>query len=260
MNRYIVYILRTEESDVKYVGVTNGELKKRLTKHYYDVNHHRTKNIHKINWFIKNKGKIIIEKIDESDNHIDMLNKEKYWISYYRDKGYNLINKTDGGQGCYGYRHDEETLSKISGINNHRWGIPNLRNKDLLGKKVEYSKDGVNWTLFNSIKDASKFTGKTNRFVRNMCGCNYVRFNGDCYFRYLGSDFKNPRNELKRDQSIRKKKVEAIIKDKTFLFDSASDAADYFGLKRCKIVMVCNGVRNKTGGIVFRYKEKNIKF
>lgn len=49
-------------------------------------------------------------------------------------------------------------------------------------------------------------------------------------------------------------------KDRVFLFDSASDAADYFGLKRCKIVMVCNGVRNKTGGIVFRYKEKNIKF
>ena len=36
--------------------------------------------------------------------------------------GIDLVNKTDGGDGCCGYKHTEETLDKMRGINNHNFG------------------------------------------------------------------------------------------------------------------------------------------
>lgn len=56
--------------------------------------------------------KPIIELIEEVDNSI-WQEREKYWISKYS----NLINLTEGGDGCLGFLHDEETRIKC-GLHN----------------------------------------------------------------------------------------------------------------------------------------------
>ena len=74
-------------------------------------------------------------------------------------------------------------------------------------------------------------------------------------FRYYGSEVIVNRNRKKNDQSIRKKEVEVYYKNNWVSFESAKDAADYFNLKREKIVMVCNWKINHTGGLIYRYKK-----
>jgi len=253
--KYKVYILKNINSNlVKYVGITSGTLKSRLSKHYNSIKLENNKNKHKINWFNNNKGLIIIEKIEEFDDAQVAFEREKYWINYYRNKGINLINKTDGGEGCLGYKHDEETLKKMSGCNNHRFGKPNLINKDKLGRMVEYSIDGKKWILYKSMRDASKETGVTFRFIKKMCEGNYVD-ERSYYFRYHNDIVKGKKIRNKIDNSHRMKKVEAYLDGKYIIFDCAASAAQHFNLKREKIVMVCNGKRNHTGGIIFRYKK-----
>jgi hypothetical protein len=247
---YKIYILRTLDDETpKYVGITSGKLNTRLNNHLHDIKRESCKNYHKKNWLSKYK------QIDSTNSIEEMKEKEIFYIKKYRDAGIKLLNATDGGDGTYGYKHSKETIEKISGENNGKFGKPNLNNKEKLGKKVEYSKDGENWTLFNSIRDASKYTGVTHRFIKNMCDGNYTT-DRKYYFRYHGDLFNQKKSRKKADQSIRKKKVEVYYNDNWLTFESAKEAAIYFNLKREKIVMVCNEKRNHTGGLIFRYKKE----
>lgn len=249
---YKVYKISGLDNVVKYIGVTSKSLKERLNKHINDVKTSRTKNLHKKNWFNDNINNLNIELIESYSTIEDCYCAEIYWISYYRNKGINLINKTDGGEGCYGYKHSEETLKKISGSNNHRWGKPNLINKEILGKKIEYSIDGINWILFNSITDAKKKLNISNRTIKNICDGNYVH-KSTYFFRYYGDVFKEPRKRNKNNQSIRKKKIEAFIDNNWIVYDSSIDASENLGIDRSKIILVCQGSRLTAGGYKFRY-------
>ena len=253
-----VYVLKDKEGNVKYVGITSESLERRLKGHYYSVKSIRTKNKHKISWFNNNHGSITIEEIERHEDR-DMANKrEIYWISKYREMGVNLINKTDGGEGNVGFKHSEETIELISGANNHRYGKPNLINKELFGVNIEYSTNGVDWILFESIREACVETGIPHRFIKNMCEGDYTT-ERDYMFRYEGSDFKNPRKVKFKDQSVRKKQVEVLMDGIWVLFDCANSVVDLLGVSRPKVVCVCNGSRSTTGGYKMKYKGEEYK-
>lgn len=45
----------------------------------------------------------------------DKINeRERFWIAEYRSLGFNLTNLTDGGEGCKGRKHSEETKALMS--------------------------------------------------------------------------------------------------------------------------------------------------
>lgn len=108
-----IYILKDPLSgDVKYCGKTNN-IKVRLAGHLKD----RRYNKEKYQWIfdIKSKGlKPILEVIDiVDDDNWDFW--EKYWISQLKTWGFNLFNKTDGGEySVTGFKHTDETKKKIS--------------------------------------------------------------------------------------------------------------------------------------------------
>jgi predicted GIY-YIG superfamily endonuclease len=252
---YKVYRISGLDNIVKYVGITKYSLTKRLYRHVYDSKNGITKNIHKIKWFNKNMNCINIELIEEVNNISDAFEREKYWISFYRNNGINLINKTNGGEGCYGYKHTIETIENMTGCNNHRWNKPNLINREKLGRKVEYSLDGENWILYSSIREASLKLNLGFRTIKNICEGNYTFLS--YYFRYFGEEFKLNRPRKKNDQSIRKVKIEAFISGEWVLYESSRDASEILSLNRSKIVSVCSGKRLTTGGYRFRYYEKD---
>jgi hypothetical protein len=255
---YRIYILRTlDDKTPRYVGITTGKLNTRLNKHLHDIKRESCKNYHKKNWLSKYKESVVIEQIDQADSIEDLKEKEIFYIKKYRESGIKLLNATDGGDGSYGYKHTEEVIKNMSGENNHRWGKPNLYNKERFGKKIEYSKDGKNWILFNSIREAALNTNISFRTIKNICEGDYTIFTN--YFRYNGESFKGKRVRKKNDQSIRKIKVEAFVNDEWILYKSAKEAAESLNVNRSKIVLVCNGKRLTTGGFKFRYKGVNKK-
>nr|DAH00668.1 MAG TPA: intron associated endonuclease [Crassvirales sp.] len=105
-----IYVLKHPDTlEVRYVGKTVRSLSRRLGNHIANAKGNKH-NKHLSNWILKilSTGKRpIIELIEECDSD-NWEDREKYWISHYT----NLINLTEGGDGCLGFMHDTETRKK----------------------------------------------------------------------------------------------------------------------------------------------------
>lgn len=114
-----IYILKHPDTlEVRYVGKTVRSLSRRLGNHI-DNAKRRKHNKHLSNWILNilsNGKRPIIELIEEVDNSV-WQERERYWITQYP----NLINLTEGGDGCKGFLHDEVTKIKC--------GLPNIGRK-----------------------------------------------------------------------------------------------------------------------------------
>lgn len=101
--------------DVKYVGITQYGLSRRLGEHLRKPTNHLTKN-----WFneLKLKGyKPIIKLIKECDDYESLLKSEIEEIKRCKDKNINILNLSDGGNinPMFGKTHSEDIRKKISG-------------------------------------------------------------------------------------------------------------------------------------------------
>lgn len=112
--RALIYSLsHPETGEIRYVGMTFGTLKNRLSAH---ISRARQKidNTHKSNWIRKilrqeMRPKIEMLELAPVGKHIE---REKWWIKKFGRK--NLVNSTDGGEGMLGYKHTDEAKKKIS--------------------------------------------------------------------------------------------------------------------------------------------------
>lgn len=73
----------------------------------------------------------IIEKCKEDD----LLEREKYWIKFY-DSFNNGYNQTEGGEGCLGYKHNNEAKEKMKKIKREQF--QDIRNREKLSKAHEF--------------------------------------------------------------------------------------------------------------------------
>ena len=240
---YKIYILRlTNDSIPRYVGITSGDLSKRLVRHIHDIKRESCKNIHKKNWISKYRNDIIIEQIDTAISIDDMKNKEIYYIKKFRDSGIDLINATDGGDGSYGYKHLPESIIKMSGINNHMYG----------------KKHTPDW-IENAKKRVPHNKGKRGEQIACNKGIPCSDEMRERLVNYRMGTHDSDETKLKKSKSsksyLRKKPIECLIDNKWVEFKSASDAANHLNLIREKIILVCKGNRNHTGGYKFRYKN-----
>jgi group I intron endonuclease len=120
MNREVYIYILSYNDDIRYVGRTFN-LNKRLKQH---INESNKNNTHKSNWIRKVKN-INIEIVDvcSEDNYSFW---EQHYISLYRSWGFNLLNKTIGGEGLTGYRHTNKfkiwKSNSMIGEKNHFYG------------------------------------------------------------------------------------------------------------------------------------------
>ena len=107
----VIYGLADPNSrELRYIGKTSKSLKQRLNGHIRD-----NSKCHRVNW-IKGLMKIglmpeifVIEETTE-----DYWEREERWfINYFRAIGCNLTNGTDGGEGSYGFKHNQEAKDKL---------------------------------------------------------------------------------------------------------------------------------------------------
>ncbi len=131
-----IYSLEYPIGNIRYIGKADNP-KKRLENHIKEAKH-RNKN-HKDNWINSLTESPILNIIEET-TYEHWQNRESYWINFYKEKGFDLVNGTDGGEGSNGFKgrtHSKETkdilsklamgrifsqenINKISGENNCR--------------------------------------------------------------------------------------------------------------------------------------------
>lgn len=96
MEKIYIYSLKNPiTNEIRYIGKT-GDLHRRLQNH---ISHSKNLNTRVGNWIkslIKDNLLPIIEIIEECNEDI-WQEKEIYWIKYYKDLGYNLVNYSKGG-------------------------------------------------------------------------------------------------------------------------------------------------------------------
>ena len=173
-----IYILIDPISNqVRYVGKTNN-VSQRYKAHLNRARKHQT---HKKNWIdkLKKEGlKPIIEIIDEVPIN-NWQYWETYWISQFRTWGFDLINYTNGGDGCtfanqtsfkkghkswLGKNHSEETKKKI-GENNYWTGKESINRK----KVKQLTLDGNLIKVWDCILDAEKGTKSASSKIVSCC-------------------------------------------------------------------------------------------
>ena len=173
-NIYVLIDPRTNE--VRYVGKANN-ISQRYQAHLNRARKHQT---HKKNWLkqLKREGlKPIIEVIDVVP--IDEWQYwETYWISQMKQWGFNLVNYTNGGDGCtfanhtsfknghkiwLGKKHSEESKNKIS--ENH-W----QKNKAAYNRKkvVQMDLEGNLIKIWDFIQQAAN---ETNSIPTKIVAC-----------------------------------------------------------------------------------------
>lgn len=109
-----IYGMYDQDDSIRYVGKTICTLEKRRGEHIGEATRGRHRN-HRINWLrlcISQNYIPVIRLIEEVNGNGSF--EERYWIKYYRDAGFDLVNETDGGDGQVGYRHTDEAKQKIS--------------------------------------------------------------------------------------------------------------------------------------------------
>ena len=131
----LYYLLDPRDEAIRYVGITKN-IHKRFMCHLRDK-----KNTHKNAWvgsLLKLGLEPIIELMEETDIKEEIYAKEKEHIKNLRNKGVDLTNLTDGGEGCFGYKLSDESRMKMS-ISKKKYFEENPQpsgvNSPLYGKK-----------------------------------------------------------------------------------------------------------------------------
>ena len=122
MKKVYIYTLSSSEnpSEIRYVGKTHQPVFTRLKQHKKE-----TKCNLKNNWIksvLKKGFDIVIDVVDECTEET-WMEKEKFWIKYYKDLGFNLKNMTEGGE-----------TSSIKGENHPQFGKIGKNNQNYKGK------------------------------------------------------------------------------------------------------------------------------
>jgi hypothetical protein len=107
-----IYCLRDEHGHIRNIGKTSKPLECRLAGHLYEAQHGgRNHRCNGIRAMLRRGFTPIINLITEVKNN-NGNDAEIAYIKYYRERGFNLWNETDGGDG--NSNPSVETRQKIS--------------------------------------------------------------------------------------------------------------------------------------------------
>jgi len=113
-----IYVLKHPDTlEIRYVGKTVRSLSRRLGNHVANAKGNRH-NKHLSNWILNllREGKRPVIELLETCTQDTWQEREQYWIAYYP----NLINLTQGGDGCLGLIHNQEAIEKLRKANTGR--------------------------------------------------------------------------------------------------------------------------------------------
>ena len=142
-HKYYVYIwIRLDKNVVFYVGKGSGNRYKDMSmrnKYFLNV-------VNKVG-----KDNIDIKIIEDNLTENEAFEKEKYYITYYKETGHPLTNLSDGGEGSSGWYEkltDEEKLqhkeiSKSFLGKTHTKETKKKMSKAMKGLKHNFSKEGL---------------------------------------------------------------------------------------------------------------------
>lgn len=251
----IYVLIDPRDGKVRYVGKANN-----VTQRYKaHLNRARKHQIHKKNWVesLKREGlKPIIEVVDVVPIE-NWIYWETYWVSQFKAWGFDLINYTNGGDGCtFGNQTSfkkGQGGKKVVGYNSNciklyefesmRQASVEIETKSMWGVLVGHRKTCKNiaWFYEDDIKNLTDIELEDRikkKFVKEH------RVNSGSFY--------------KGQKGNRNKKVLMYDLDWKFLmeFESAKKAGEYLGVTGGAIQFAClKNKNNKCKNYKFKYEK-----
>lgn len=115
-------------NSLRYVGKTVKTIEHRLRQH---INSARAVKLQRVSRWIR--GLLLRDVLPEAfliETCLtsDWVESEQFWIAYYRSIGCDLVNSTNGGEGCVGFKHSDEVKAHL---------LEHLNNPDVVPKRIE---------------------------------------------------------------------------------------------------------------------------
>lgn len=220
---YQVYSLSDPiTGEIRYVGQTARTLRIRLTEHIQDT---KRRALHSSKWvksLLKRGAEPLIELVEVHDTPEAVDEAEQFFIDYFRSLGFNLTNLTGGGK----VTRDVIVTDKMREMAR----VKNL-GKTLSANtraKISASKVGI------------KLPPRSAEYRAKISATNKGRV-------------RTAEVRLKYSQMRGGKPVVHVATG--LRFDTATLAANYFGLWPQGVSQTCNGRIKHTGGHVFKFVE-----
>lgn len=229
-----IYALKDPINEqIRYIGQTRKSIEERAYIHWRDRNQLKNKNNHKARWLSKLQldynTKPIVILVEDFINLSDLNQREKYWINYYKEQGFDLTNTSDED---YFYVHKKKRKSFI---------------------KMVYCYDkNLVLQIFNSVLEAS--------IVTNV---NYKLVSGNANGRYYNTGYIFSFKELSNDEILNKFKplrlsylsVKSIDKNtkEEKIFKNQQEAAKFFNCNFRNINFVLKGIRKSCANQYWEY-------
>lgn len=232
-----IYALKDPITEqIRYIGQTRISIEERASHHWRDREQEKNKNNHKANWIsklYKDHGVkpivILIENITDCTNSL-LNEKEKHWIKYYRDLGFDLTN-TSGKD--YFHVHKKIVDSNTSKI------------------LFCYDRNYI-LQIFKSGREASR--------VLNI---NYKQISANANGKFVRSPFVFSFKELKEEEIdckfvpkklsyVQVKSIDKTTKEER-IFKNQQEGAKYFNCNFRNINFVLKGIRKSCANQYWEY-------
>ena len=220
---------------IRYIGQTRKSIEERASHHWRDRKQQKNENNHKANWISKlyeesnlRPEVILIEKVVISTDNL-LNERERYWIAYYRELGFDLTN-TSGKD--YFYAHKRQAKNYM---------------------KTIYCYDkSFNLQVFRSAREASA-----------SIKIDYKLISGNANGRYYNTGYVFSFIELSKEEIVTKFKplrlsylsVKSINKDtgEEIIFKNQQEAAKHFSCNFRNINFVLKGTRKSCANQYWEY-------
>jgi len=219
MKEYKLYILRDPRSGmIRYVGITEQSLTKRLIKHCRDLKY----SCHRVNWIkllAKEGVRPDINLIKSYSTREEAIKAEIQCIKLYRGCGMELVNKTKGGDGLTG--QDAIAASRC--------------------KKPVIDSNG---TIYESARAAERELGISEGNVSAVCK-NKKRTTKGLAFSYDLTSIPEVRSKITL--------TKPVIDSNGKIFQSIKEASEFYSISYDSIKSVCLNKNKTAGGVSFKW-------
>lgn len=251
-----IYTLSDNDNNIRYVGKTVRKLEDRLKEHIHVAKSGKIKN-HRTNWINSLLKLSIIPIITEIDScpWNKSSNLEQYYIKYYKELGFDLVNETLGGEGNLGYTKSKETIKKLKF---------SLQNR--LGPVYQYDINGNFIKMWNNPSEAAHSLGKEKAegITRCLKGKRqiYKGFRWTNYYEIDPEIVIQKTNFRKTKKSFLNKRARRVIQydlngNELNRFDSPWKACQALGKNvnsSSNITQVCLGKKQTVFGYKWKYE------
>lgn len=145
-------------NEIRYIGVTSGNLNTRLAQHKWDAKNKMSYKCHWIKNILDSTNRMPNIELIEETNDVDWIWLEIYWIEQFRQWGFDLVNTDSGGKGVH-----KDVEGRSRSIEAHKKCIH------------QYDLDGTFIRTWDSITEACRLLGVSDSRIsskdcKTSCG------------------------------------------------------------------------------------------